>query len=499
MTLSDLIDLEAQLGSDRDADPAALEARDRRLVASGEAATPRPELLRRWLAALRDDEPRGLHPGRAVAGALRGVRAALVLAGLALGWSAAAAVLHYTGQEPVNVWDFLLLFVGVQLALFVLLLASFALPVSALGLPFLGLFRGLVAAVYPRLAARASGGAAARLAEWELLWHRLRSRRSLYHHIEPWLLLGLTQSFGVAFNAGAIVGCLRAIAFSDVAFAWSTTLVQLDSGRFHVLVHSLAWPFGWIWLDAVPTRALVDATRYSRLEGAYVIAGGGRAADPALVGGWWPFLVASLVAYGLVPRLATLLVSLARAARILRRLPLDDAAVQRLVHRLVEPHLETRSLEVEAPRPTVARPGPTLARPATAVERCVAVLWRDVPLSPALTAAVTRHTGCAVPSFHAVGGRDFEEAALAWDRVLHDAGVLVVAEAGEPPDRAALRLLRDLRRALGGNRMLKVLLLEAAAGAVGSPAPRDVATWEEALAALADPYLAVEALPAARP
>src|ERR1700694_1856012 len=33
MTLSDLIDLEAQLGRDRDADPAALEARDRRRAA----------------------------------------------------------------------------------------------------------------------------------------------------------------------------------------------------------------------------------------------------------------------------------------------------------------------------------------------------------------------------------------------------------------------------------------------------------------------------------
>ena len=32
MTLSDLIDLETQLAHDRDADPATLEARDRRLV-----------------------------------------------------------------------------------------------------------------------------------------------------------------------------------------------------------------------------------------------------------------------------------------------------------------------------------------------------------------------------------------------------------------------------------------------------------------------------------
>jgi hypothetical protein len=39
VTLADLIDLEAQLARDRDADPAALAARDRALLA-GDAAPP---------------------------------------------------------------------------------------------------------------------------------------------------------------------------------------------------------------------------------------------------------------------------------------------------------------------------------------------------------------------------------------------------------------------------------------------------------------------------
>ncbi len=203
MILADLIDLEAQLARDRGVDPRALVARDGGLRAEAELErSPRGKLLERWLEALRQAEPGQLRPGRAVAGVLRGIRAVLVIAGLALGWSAAAVVLRYTGQQPVNVWDFLLAFVGLQLVLFALLLSSFFLPVAALGAPLLGLFRGLVAAIYPRLAARALGKDGGRLAEWRGLWHRLRSRRSLYHRVEPWILLELTQAFGVAFNVG---------------------------------------------------------------------------------------------------------------------------------------------------------------------------------------------------------------------------------------------------------------------------------------------------------
>src|SRR5439155_1949839 len=207
MTLADLVDLEAQLARDRSADPAALEGRD--TGSFPEAPRDRGVLVARWLQARRDAEPGQLYPGRAVANVLRGIRAALLIAGLVLGWTAATAVLRYTGEQPVNAWDFLLVFVGLQLLLFAFLIASFLFPVAALGTPLFGLFRGLVAAVYPRLAARAVGANADRLAEWRALWRLLRSRRSLYHHLEPWILLGLTQSFGVAFNVGALLGCLR--------------------------------------------------------------------------------------------------------------------------------------------------------------------------------------------------------------------------------------------------------------------------------------------------
>ncbi|HYY51415.1 MAG TPA: DUF2868 domain-containing protein [Myxococcales bacterium] len=495
MTLADLIDLEAQLARDRSADPGALDARD--AGSFPEPPRDREALVVRWLQARRDAEPGQLHPGRTVANVLRGMRAALVVSGLVLGWGAATAVLRYTGEQPVNAWDFLLVFVGVQLLLFALLIASFLFPVAALGTPLFGLFRGLVAAVYPRLAARAAGASAERLAEWRVLWHRLRSRRSLYHHLEPWILLGLTQSFGVAFNVGALLGCLRLIVFSDIAFSWSTTLVQLDAARFHGLVHALAAPFAWLWPDADPSRALVEATRYSRLEGSYVLSGAGRAAHPELVGGWWPFLLASLAFYGLLPRCITLGVAAVRRSRLLARIPLDDPEVTRVVRRLSEPRVETRSLQPEVgARPSL--PAASAPLPAAAANRCALILWRDVPAVPAVEAAVLRQTTWAVSAVQPAGGRDYEEGRIDWTHLANGSDpVVIVAEGWEAPDKAILRMMRELRRALGARRHLVVLLAAVDAAGVRAASASDVRIWEESLAALEDPYVAVQTLKAA--
>ncbi|HYG67793.1 MAG TPA: hypothetical protein VD838_09045, partial [Anaeromyxobacteraceae bacterium] len=77
MTLAELVDLEAQLLRDRDADPAALEARDRALAGAvdgtGRERDPH-RVVGQWLARLRAAEPGRAFPGEAVARALATVR-----------------------------------------------------------------------------------------------------------------------------------------------------------------------------------------------------------------------------------------------------------------------------------------------------------------------------------------------------------------------------------------------------------------------------------------
>ena len=121
------------------------------------------------------------------------------------------------------------------------------------------------------------------------------------------------------------------------------------------------------------------------------------------------------------------------------------------------------------------------------------VLWRDVPATPELEAAVSRHVRREVASVHAAGGR--EDPGTSWGGAVDGAEpVVVVAEGFEAPDRAALRLVRELRAALGPRRHLLVLLAQVGDGRVGPAAEASVRTWRHGLARLEDPYLAVEPL-----
>ena len=191
-----------------------------------------------------------------------------MLVGLVLGWLSIAGVLGIDGSRPVNVWHFLLLFVVLQGILLGVLLVSVVLGIGRgktdLG-PFLEVVAGLV-----RRVARWTTRRSRVLRQWEALAGRLQVRRSLYSHLQPWLLLELTQSFGVAFNLGAVSGALGYLLFTDIAFYWSTTLTWLSPERFHGMASALASPWSTIFPDSVPSLSLVKATQYSRLAGAYV-------------------------------------------------------------------------------------------------------------------------------------------------------------------------------------------------------------------------------------
>ncbi|MFW6052127.1 MAG: DUF2868 domain-containing protein, partial [Myxococcota bacterium] len=364
MDLTDLIDLEAQLARDRDAGAARVAARDaaiaRRLPPEARADPARA--VSRWVAALREAEPHRPFPGRAIARALRISSVVLFLIGLAFGWALATGLLAYDGTRPINVMDFLWVVVGVQLVLLVLLIGGFLAPRSMGRVPIAGDLRSLVGWLYPRLARRLGG--IERSETWTATLHRLRSRRSLYGRLEPWILLGLGQVFGIAFNLGVLLALVRLVVLTDLAFAWSTTL-QLEAEAFHGIVHALSVPWAWAWPEAAPSLALVEASRYSRLEAAYVAGG-----DPRVVGGWWPFLVAATVTYGLVPRTVAWVVARAQRARRLAGVRFDDVETRRLVGRLSAPSVETRGLGREpedasaggsAPAPRLAYDGPCAA------------------------------------------------------------------------------------------------------------------------------------------
>lgn len=500
MRLADLIDLETRLAVDAEVAAVELRDRDRAIGATLPRDTARgAPMLEAWLSALRQREPAQLFPGRALERALRWVGLGLGLFGLIAGWGLAEALLYFDGRQPVNVLGYLGVFVGLQILLLLILLVALLAPGWVSRLPVLREFHGVLRWL-ARVVTERVGATGARAAEWRAALHRMASRRSLYRHVEPWSLLELTQVLGVAFNLGALLCCLRLVTFSDLAFAWSTTLARLDAELLHTAVRALAAPWAWIAPDAVPSLELVRATHYSRLQEAYLAGGARRAVDPLLVGGWWPFLLLATAVYGLLPRVAALLVARLRARWALGHLRLDDMEVRRLLDRLGRPQVDTRALqpEPEPDAPAGSVVAGQLAR-AEAAERCTLVLWRDAPRDDRLDRAVAAALGWSVGDVYRVDGTSPQAERQACDAIAAQRSrgvpILVAAEAWEAPDKATLRLLRGLRAAAGDRVPIAVGLLQAVAQRAAQAAHADdVQTWRDRLTTLADPYLGVEPL-----
>lgn len=500
--LADLIDLEYRVAEDAAADDEALRLRDhaigQRLAVT---ADDRPRLLAGWLDALRPEHPM---PGARIARAVRLGRLALVIAGLLIGWGTGAWLMAYDGRTPVNVIYALAVLVGVQLGLLAaLLLGGLIRRVGRLEhVPgdLLAVGRSAMLLV-DRLLMRSDAAWRAhdpeRRARWRAGWHRLRARRSLYREVETWHAFGALQGFGVAFNIAALGAILTAVSLSDMAFAWATTL-DVDADGFAAVVRALSTPWARLWPEAAPDVALVESTRYLRLEAAYVGAAQGRAPDPAAVGDWWRFLVMATAVYGLLPRLGLWIWSNRRAARALRRLPLDTPDVDRVVRRLTAHRVATRAPE---PEQVVAPPARTLSpqyEPPAPKTPWLLVPWRDFPVDRARLRALVegRYDGRLVDVIEVA---DFRAEQAALTRLAEDESrVMVLAETFESPDKAVRRFLQSVREAVGPRRPVVVGLVAEAEGA-WLPVDRETLTmWQQHLAANEDPYLGVESVEVAR-
>ncbi len=437
-----------------------------------------PELVVRWLASLQRQgttPTRGERIARAHAVANWVVFAVFGLLGAAV----ALAVLQFTGDHPINVLVVLGVFVFLQ---WVNLLGTLIALVWSRSSPgFLGHFP--LSAFIRRLIVRMVGSEDA---------GRFLARRSLYAGVERWVLFRALQVGAVAFNLGAIATFIAAVSFTDLAFAWSTTL-QVGAEGLQRFCEGLAAPWR-LWLpDAVPTLDLVHATQYYRLDAAYVNApAGARVQDAAVAGGWWPFLLMCLLVYGLLPRLALVVWGSVGMNRAFKKLRFDTPDEVEVIARLTHPRV--RRVHEEDPG-NVAPLGEghlPLSRPQqfSSDQPVIAVRWREAEIPPdELSTRLRERFGALVESpIASAGGHDHgEDEALLRRLEGSEQPVLVLAEPWNAPDKAFRRFVRTLRENGPPSRKIYVLLT-----AGGDDAQRDV--WAGYLAELADPYIALDTL-----
>ncbi|MBT8453057.1 MAG: DUF2868 domain-containing protein [Deltaproteobacteria bacterium] len=477
--LAELIDFEVQLASDRDRPLEELIARDRAIALRWQdEPKSAPELVFRWLASVQQE---GAAPtlGERIARAHALANWAVFASFALLGAAVALAVLQFTGDHPINVLVVLGVFVFLQWINLAGTIVAFAWSRFSPG--FLGHFP--LSAFIRRLIVRLVGAEDA---------GRFLARRSLYAGVERWILFRALQVGAVAFNVGAIATFVAAVSFTDLAFAWSTTL-QIGAEGLQRFCESLSAPWrGWL-PDAVPTLDLVHATQYYRLDAAYVNAPpGARVQDAAIAGGWWPFLLMCLLVYGLLPRLLLVLWSLVGLRRALSGLPFDTPAEAEVIARLTHPRV--RRVHEDDPGNTapLGEGHQPLGRPQQldSDRPVIAVLWREADISPeAFSARLRERFGVVVEApIASAGGHDHsEDEALLRRLEGSEQPVMLLAEPWNAPDRAFERFVRTLRADGPPTRKIYVLLT-----ADGDEEQRDV--WAGYLAELADPYIAFGAL-----
>ncbi len=441
-------------------------------------------LLRGWLEVAPSNEL-SLRIAR-VRTSLSLLRGLLMGAGIFLGWAAVAALLQFevhTGRINIVLCVGLL----VVLPIGMLVLGCLAALLSRRGRAADRAAMGVVAGGWGSLAL---GRLVMRLLpesvrrDVEILLGRLKAHTRLYARVRRAQLFLWSQSVGLSFATGAIVATFAFVLFTDLAFGWSTTL-DVEARSVHRLVSMLSTPWSGLWPEASPSLNLVETTRYFRAAGDEHL----HLIDPILYGGWWPFLVASLLFYSWLPRLITTGLASRWLSREVGSAIALTPGLEPLLSSLTTPIVETQATGPEAAigRPEVGRVPDVIARDwihQDGDEAPTVVRWAEASDDAALVA------GLGMPQLQirdAGGLRTLREdadlvAAVAAGR----GGVAVCVKAFEPPILDLLDFLTGLRRSVGPERALVVLLVG------GSHSDHEA--WRHKLVGLGDPGLRVALL-----
>jgi len=483
--LARVVDLAAALDADSRVDPEALRRRDRELgrelAARAGDATAR---VAAWLDARPEPGPSA---GERALAAQRVLRTLLSGAGAALGAATGFAVFAYDGGRPVNVMH--------VLAVFALLPVFLLAATVVLTLP--ESWRARV----PGLAALQDVLRLASPGRWQPALRRVllpaqrdaldraiglaRRYQRLYGDAQKWSLLVSSQLFAVSFHGAALAVAALLVVFSDLAFGWSTTLTS-EAATLHRVVSALSAPWARWLPDAVPSLALVEETQYFRGMGGFA------GAAPQSVA-WWPFLIACMVCYGLVPRVLLLAFALLRQRAAMRRVFASLPGAADLRDRLDSQWIATAGLGGEpAPDALAVTAHPHAPR----TPRVRAVRWSGLALADPDAAGLVRAAlGSELAGTTSGGaGSGKSDAALTAELAEAIDPPALLVKAWEPPLAEFRDWLGELRAALGDGAPIFVLpVAEAADGAPALAAGPHARTWSRCLDAAGDPWLFVVA------
>jgi hypothetical protein len=238
----------------------------------------------------------------------------------------------------------------------------------------------------------------------------------------------------------------------------------------------------------VPSRTLIESTLYYRQVGARA------GLNPEQWGGWWPFLVASLVVYGLGPRMILLALGCWKLRGAAIGVMAGAEGVEEVVDRLRTEVVSTQAIQAEE-GVTENAVGGKLLRSGLPAGSYWAVNWGGVELTlDRLKEYFGRYSGCEVIGLDLAGGAGVLDGDASTIQKVGDEpgvdGVIVMVKAWEPPMLEFLDFMSELRAKMGAGRKLVVVMLGfGGEGEIGPPRVGDVVQWRRRLERLDDDAL----------
>ncbi|RAU19069.1 hypothetical protein DN062_06250 [Nitrincola tibetensis] len=111
--------------------------------------------------------------------------------------------------------------------------------------------------------------------------------------IQAWWIISRLQGLWLVFGIGTLSMFAIQLFISDLAFGWSTTLLSSSDALLN-LMQFISTPWVVLWPQAVPDLYLLETTQFNRIDA--------NTTSFQDASRWWPFIMASLITYNLLPR-----------------------------------------------------------------------------------------------------------------------------------------------------------------------------------------------------
>jgi len=418
-----------------------------------------------WLQSRKKAVGDEVLPGQAIGAAQLGIGIVLAILMLVAGSGLVMGMLRYDGRT-FNIMLLLTMTVGLQWIFLLLGLAGFLTWGIWRDRPFATLAQRFLFRLTEKIARKTLGEQATR---W---WAENGRMRRLF----ALPTLQLTQIAGVAFNIGTITAMVGCVLFLAVRFGWETTPENTMNQALQTTTQIFATPFAWAKPEWSPTSTDIENARIDWVDG--------KPQTPSVQDSriWYPFFLATMIVWGLLPRLLICGFFGVRQAHLVKSYSFQERA-----HR--EWWRDMTNLAIDTPIS-----GPS--------DGAIAVYWGGLKadLEKLRTYGLQRMRANIAEQVR-FGDADLSQDEAALQKVSsfvkkHDGyRVILVAEAWALAPKDFADFHTQLREAIGPDVVIEVLVLGLPKGDVFLTTPKDeeIENWQRTAAELGDPALFVRA------